>query len=635
MSPAFKTLLKGELRYHLRDPVTLLVMLVLPLVLYPLVFWGFGKLEARQTLTIHEQVLKVAAPAELRDWLEESDLLEVVEGTLPEEIPRGAAESTSILAEVSLSEIPPRVSYRGDSALSRETMKRVVEVLNRRHLAEQREIFAARHVPVDPTEVLKVVTRDVASPERQTGDRLGRIIPLLLVMIVMSGGIYTALDLFSGEKERGTLETLLTVPNPRREIVASKFMVVLAFSLATTFMSLGSLGTASRLGLIQQVGSNTGATEITLSALVWLVLFSIPLAVTLTSLLVVVAAWAPDFRSGQSLALPVLLGVSALAGVSALPDQDLTPLLALVPITNLALAGRSVLSGTVHLPTLMLALTATVVWAGLSLKLAGNLLGRESVLLGGQGGMSRRARGNFWGEAIFLYAGVFSLNWFLGQLLQAENLTLGLLVSQLGLMALPAFAACAWLGIPAAPLMGLKKPGLRNMGLALVAGLTVPGLGMLAMILQDPFVPSPTSFSEMMQKSLTDDFDLSEQILLFAVLPGLCEEILFRGALLGLLEKSLGKVGRSVVVAAMFGLLHLSAPRLLPTAVLGLAMAGARLQSGSLWVPILIHMLNNSVFFVGVALGLPSEELPPLWLALGVGSISLTSIWLMRPAVRA
>jgi sodium transport system permease protein len=104
------------------------------------------------------------------------------------------------------------------------------------------------------TEPIQVKALDVATA-RETGSVLwSRLFPFLLVMMSLTGAFYPAIDLCAGEKERGTMETLLISPASRSEIVLGKFLTVMLASVMTAVLNLVSMGLTG-IQLARQVGT--------------------------------------------------------------------------------------------------------------------------------------------------------------------------------------------------------------------------------------------------------------------------------------------------------------------------------------------------------------------------------------------
>lgn len=613
-----RLLLAQELRVHLRDPVTLLLVLLGPAVILPLSLSSSKMLQQAGTGAYEDEVLLVAAPAEFGGWLEPDDLLEVVEGTY--EDGDAAAEVVLFDEDDSAVILADSTSGRGRTALSR--IKTVLK-RQREHIREQR--FAALGLPVGPDGVLAVEVRDWASDEQLAGRRIGALLPLILVLLVFSGGLHSALDVITGEKERSTLETLLTTRADRRTIVVAKTITVFLFCLFPGLLTLGTAFAAVKLGWLNLPDESL---VVGWGALVGVAALMVPLSLQLAALLVVVAAYVSDYRQGQLASLPTMLLVTAPAAVVLFPNLELGPLLAVMPVAGMALAMRDLLGGEASAAMLVLVALASVGYAGLSLWAGSRLMGREAVVVGGVSTAGRRQRGNYVFDAVALFVVCALLMWFIGSMAQASDLVWGLTLSQVVLIAAPAVLLVVYLGLPLRRTLQLRVPRPLDLLWALAAGACLPAVASGVAELQQLVIPIPTSFLQSMDEMLITE-SLWVALLAFALLQAVCEEVMFRGAILGLLRRSLGPVAACVLVALLFGLLHMHVVRILPTAAVGLVATAAAWRSRSLAVPVLIHLVHNSLILL-LARSSWLEQLEGPWV---MAAASLTGLLVVVVAV--
>jgi sodium transport system permease protein len=103
-------------------------------------------------------------------------------------------------------------------------------------------------------------------------------------------------------------------------------------------------------------------------------------------------------------------------------------------------------------------------------------------------------------------------------------------------------------------------------------------------------------------------------ILVIGVLPGICEEIFFRGIVLSLLPRRFSQTKLVVTVGTLFGAFHLSILRFFPTAILGALLTFVRLRAGSLWPAMLLHCLHNSLS-VAITKYMPGDPAPWMFAA--------------------
>lgn len=574
----------AELRQHLRDPLTLVFMVVVPLFLYPVLGMMGNRLVQTALAEADAQVLAVAVePAiELPD-----NLRAVPADDLAEAVRSGKVMAA---ARVTAAGNGADVWWDSRSPDSLDARGRLGDAL-REHRKD--------------TQIRRVDAEDTMTEADRLREMAARILPALLLFTLLSGGLYTALDIITGEKERGTLETLLSTAVDRRVVMGGKFVVVLCFTGLTALFSVLSSWASAKWAMGLELPMGT--------ALIALALF-LPMAVLLSAILCVAAAWAQDFKSGQVLTTPLLVMPLAMAAVSLLPGFALTPASALVPIAGLALATREVLAGRGEPVTVGLAFVATCGWAALTLAAGARMMGREDVVMGTRGSGQRRLRGDYRLDAVGVWAVAFLLMWFLGQTAQSVEIRWGMVFTQLGLLAPLAFLAPWWLGLPIRETLRWSPASPREWTRALVVGLCMPAIGLGAHWVQSLILTTPTTF---FAGVLPEDAPLWQLVVCFAVLPGLCEEVLFRGAFFGLWRTRASPWMACIVTAIAFGMFHLSIFRFFSTGVLGLVLGVISMRSRSVLPGMLAHALNNAFFMVAMAYGWDVQ--PSWWMLLPIG----------------
>jgi sodium transport system permease protein len=251
--------------------------------------------------------------------------------------------------------------------------------------------LAERGLPETLVRLFETKRENVAAPEKVGGNLLGGIVPYLIIILCFTGAMYPAMDLTAGEKERGTMETLLCSPVPRGDIVLGKFLMVLTGSLAAMFLALTSMGlSAMAAGMFLWSGgarmvATAQASGSTMPMIDPLGLFGVvamvlPVAVLFSALLFTVALFAKSYKEAQSYVGPMVFLVIMPAVVGMLPGIDLNARLALVPILNLSLVCKEMLSGIWHWNYIGLIFGSSCVYAAIALALAVKMFRREDVI---------------------------------------------------------------------------------------------------------------------------------------------------------------------------------------------------------------------------------------------------------------
>lgn len=424
---------RKELVTSFRDRQTAIYAVVLPICLYPVLFWlmiqGALLIQGRREHTAVEVGVAAAAgveaPARLSRALsyaagsseEPSSAVTAEEGADPEDFDPEHAAQAEAIERVELRDLanapdaerayadsqqdpeaaPDAVLYLGaegehplviayDSTDSRSTLAeaRLRERLEDFVTAEREAAAGAAGVDPRDLEPLSTDSRNLAPDEEMGAYVLSLLFPLLLVLMTVMGAFHPAVDLTAGERERGTLETTLILPVPRQAVHQGKILAVCASAVLATSLNLLALGLSAG-HLLKMI--DTGAAiqiELPVAAFAQIAPLALLFTFFVSALLTGIAALAKSFKEGQALLGPVqlLFIVPAMAGM--LPGLELDLGTALIPIVNVVMAFRSMLRGD-ELP-LEYALTAAslLVYAALAIAFAVRVLSRESLGVAGE-----------------------------------------------------------------------------------------------------------------------------------------------------------------------------------------------------------------------------------------------------------
>ncbi|MBZ5702834.1 MAG: ABC transporter permease [Acidobacteriia bacterium] len=392
---------RKELTEALRDRRTLISTIVVPLLLFPVLSVGFGAMasvligKARQE-TPKVMLLGGADSPRLAEKLRALDQLLVVPATAnwKEQI-----ESKEIRAAV---EIPPGFeaqvaqnrpaqvtvySYEGEikSAFAAGRLEKFLKSY-RDDVVKDR--LAAKNLPENILQPFAVQLQNVAPPEKVGGAALGGLVGYMVILLCMTGAMYPAMDLTAGEKERGTMETILSSPVSRTQLVLGKFFLVLTASLATAALSVFSMGVSfwamNHLRVFEMAGKGGDAApqnlKLSLGAVLAVFLMALPVAVLFAAAMLTISLFAKSYKEAQSYLTPMTFVVIIPAVASMLPGIELTPKLAVIPILNVSLLCKELMVGTYHWNYIALIFLSTSLYAGAAIFLAVKMFQRESVL---------------------------------------------------------------------------------------------------------------------------------------------------------------------------------------------------------------------------------------------------------------
>lgn len=399
------TVFGKELRDMLRDRRTLMSMIVVPAILIPGLMLS--------TVTIVKKVItkaKATAPTVMIvGGADSPGVLEALRAHPKLQIVPPADDWRTRIAEKRIRvavEVPPGF----DASLAQGVPVQVKlyhyegEVRSGIGLGEVREFFRNYREQVITARLTKhglgaevvkpfeVITQNVAPPEKVGGNLFGGMIPYFFLLLSFAGAMYPAMDLTAGEKERGTMETILCSPVRRIDLVLGKFLMVLVASLGTVACSvISSLATLAIGGSL--LGGKAAAASAGASApfggtmptldplgLIAVVTMVIPMAVLFAAVQFTIALFAKSYKEAQSYVSPLIIVIIVPAVIAMLPGVELNSRLALVPILNVALVSKELVSGVWNWDLILLIFGSTCLYAAAALGLAVRMFNREDVL---------------------------------------------------------------------------------------------------------------------------------------------------------------------------------------------------------------------------------------------------------------
>ena len=388
---------RKDLVETLRDRRTVVMAFLVPALIYPLLFTLLGSVATDKRGELERTRARVAAwgpvPASTLSAVEQHARADIVDRRdQPPADPEAEARKLVAARKVHVvlltppgasgASIPIRVladstdvdSDAMERRVSRALTDQGAELLRQRMTALGQDASAAR--PLDIKE------EDLADAARRGSSFAAALLPYLLLVLLATSGFYAALDLTAGEKERGTLQTLLTAPVRSVEIVAGKYLAVLALTLAATLCNLGSIAlTLSRATAAMETSARF---SLGLSSAGAIFLTVLPAALLIVALLMAIGVLARSYREGQSYLMPILLLVMLAGFASFLPGAQLSAGTALVPLLNVTLLVHDILVGKAGATQVMVVWAVSLAWAVLGILLAARVFQTEQVLLSGE-----------------------------------------------------------------------------------------------------------------------------------------------------------------------------------------------------------------------------------------------------------
>ena len=680
-------LARKELREILRDRRTIVTLVIMPLLLYPLLSMLFQQfILANQSATqAVEYVVGFPSKRESAFFLRFLALADSVKPTTPTPTPaprnplrlplkhKGREErlgeilfgedlDTMVkdgrvhvgvrLAVSSLSSRPDRdgpavdwqLVYREGSVAGQQAvgyLQRRLEQANRAYLQSRLQAAGIR-LRVMP---VRTQTVELEDPQATTGIPIATVVPLILILMTITGAVYPAIDLTAGERERGTLEVLMAAPLPRMSLLLAKYIAVLTVAMLTAMVNLAMMMLTLQVsGMGALLLGETGLSpRMVVAVFAAMLLF----AAFFSAVLLALTSFARSFKEAQAYLIPLTLASIAPGFLSLMPGTELRGLLTLVPLMNIVLLVRDLFQGQLIAASTLAVVSSTAVYALLAILLAARVFGGESVLYStehnwrdlfrrtGRPGSVPTARSGMLSLAliypIFYYvnSGIAHSGWPLAVKLPMAAVALTLLFAGIPMTA-------AWLRrVPMIEAFSWRRAGPVSFAAAVLLGVSLWALCHEIVLFEKEI--GLTSLDDALLekvKELVAQFrDLPVALVLgcLAAVPAVCEELFFRGYLFNALRAEGSALKAIVGSAVLFGLFHvvgaetLTIVRFVPSALLGVVLAWMRLRTGSIFPGMLLHACHNglliSVIYYqpaieswGIAIG-DAEHLPPVWLA--------------------
>jgi sodium transport system permease protein len=389
---------RKELTEALRDRRTLISTLLVPLLLFPVLTAGLGAAVASLIGKAKEEIPEVmiiggSDSPEVVAGLQKLSKIKIVPTTpnYQEQIANKEVRAAvdiptnfqSDLAEQKAATV--KIYIYGGEMKSAFAADRVEEYLKNFRDGVVKDRLAAKNLPTTVLTPFDIKQQNVAPPEKVGATAFGGVIGYMVILLCFTGGMYPGIDLTAGEKERGTMETILSSPISRMHLVLGKFLLVLTASLVTAALSVTSMGISfavlGHLHAFDQAGNDAAQLQmhIGLATVLSVFVMVLPLAVLFSALIMTIALFAKSYKEAQSYITPIMMLV-IIPAVAAMLPVDLNAKLALVPILNASLLCKELVTGTYHWNYIAIIFFSTCVYAAAALFLAVKMFQREEVL---------------------------------------------------------------------------------------------------------------------------------------------------------------------------------------------------------------------------------------------------------------
>lgn len=393
---AWRLLLGKELLDVVRDRRTLVLTVLLPVLLYPGLLALMSGIIAAGSHRLKNETLTVAVVGEATQQL-------LARGPAPSKttfvtLTKQEAETQLRAQKIAAAVLAPddtqrsldeggqavvRVLYTRRFDRSVEALDRIKPVLETLNSQTLKVRLDARELAPGFVQPVKLEPLDLDF-QKDLGPLLAsRLLPIVLLMMLMIGALYPAVDLTAGEKERGTLETLLVASVRPVDVMAAKYLTVAIVAVSSALANLAAMGLTFGVGL--SMGPVNTSFRLGLTQVLLMLVCLIPAALLFAGVSLAVASTARTFKEGQSLMTPVMLVGLAPALLSQMPGIELTNVTALIPLLNVALLIKAAVLGNATTVQVLLTAGSVLAFAGIALKVAASAFNSEVFRFGGKG----------------------------------------------------------------------------------------------------------------------------------------------------------------------------------------------------------------------------------------------------------
>lgn len=612
------TLYKKEILDVIRDKKTVLMMLVMPVILYPLIFLVAMQVVMLINRTQQEQTYYIAYDnvndehrTALNDWItgDEDELdyiLKEVESDDPEKDLKEENIDVYITTKVTDYQVVYELHYLSAISDSNTASSLLDEEIDA--YAKHKSEINVTAAGLDVEHILYPVKSefaDASSSESSMGNILGSIIPFLLIVSIMTGAMYAAVDATAGEKERGTLETLLTMPVVNSELIMSKFLSVATIAVVSVLMNVISIGGIAvyLYATMSSLSDTMGEFSVTsfIPAICITIVCVIAFALFISAAAMCVCAFAKSVKEANNYISPLTLVVMFTSYVGFIPTIELNTKTALIPVANICLLIKNLLIFKYDFILISMVLLSNVLYAFIAVILLSKIYNSEAVLFGeAAGGLKlfelRRniKKGSLPSiqESLLVMLVALLLMIYVGGIASLRHPIMGVVIPQMFIGVLP-ILACIYIKADMKKVFSLRLPNPGKLLGAFLLGIGTSSLSLIISNILSAAFPTDSESLSTNYLTILDGLSFIPALLLIALTPAVCEELLYRGYMFTAFKQKIHLLPSICIVSFLFAVSHMSLIKLLPTMILGIALAYAIHQSQSIFTSVLMHFLNN------------------------------------------
>lgn len=609
-------LVKKEMTEILRDKKTLIIMVLMPLILYPVLMIGLTiglnfviNMQDKEEHVVGYQISDADYVAPIIDYYDTHK--EDLELNLSF-VDSGSSSEADVWISFSGNEdnVKIEAEYTSTNQVSGSTESDLEDLIDNYTDAVIEQNLAEEGLTKEFLTPVTYKAVDTVSTSESIGLNMGGSIGMMLVVMILMGAFYPAVDVTAGEKERGTLETLLTLPVTNFEMIMSKFISVSVFASVTALLSLVALGGSVVFMFFAIPADSASETlqiplDVFLSGVPVLLIALIATALLITAFSMCFCVFAKSSKEANNYMTPVMLVVMLASMIGMIPTVELNYTFAIIPFINITLLIKQVLGQQLDIYLAFVTIMVNIAYSIITVWVLAKMYDSEDVMFS-DGFRSFRLfqkRGDIkkntipaMGDVLLCVVVLYLAMTYVGGFVSARDMFLGAIVSQIMILVLP-MALTWYMKTDKKQLFYLNKPDFGKVPGAILFYIGSYVLAtVIGAVLTNMFPESAQNVNISFDEIFSHPFIIV--VLVVALMPAVGEELLFRGLIYGSMKHKYSVVWAIVISSVVFGVFHGSIVRILPTGILGACFAYVLYKTNSIYVTSCMHFFNNFIAIV-------------------------------------
>ncbi|NOY22378.1 MAG: ABC transporter permease [Acidobacteria bacterium] len=385
------TIFQKEFKVFLRDRRTLFMIFVVPIVFYPLMFNVIGHFSSKNRSELKTTTFKVylapSVPAEFQRYFPEDAHIRVLNTV--------SGEPETLLQDNKIQAIVKMTNNLEIRYLSSERTSRVAAAKLKTTAEAYRDAVVTKRLkeaglPESAIHPFKIKRKDVASKAKVSGMFLGRILPYMIIIMLFSGAMGFGLEVSTGEKEKGTIATLLVSQASRSQIVLGKLLYVVSIEFLYGILNvigfvvaIGLQASTIEPGMVKKAGETAAGSGFAFSIMpqtfILLLLLILPIALIAAALIIAIGSYAKSMKEGQTLFTPflmvfILIGIISMTAPLKIPEYYFW-----IPVVNTSFSMQELLTFKFQFGHFLSTMLTTTGAAGVIIAITIWMFNRESI----------------------------------------------------------------------------------------------------------------------------------------------------------------------------------------------------------------------------------------------------------------